>query len=84
MDRRNETGGVEKTAMMNFTIPDVINESMTIWLYMKQPMKMGHLTLCFIAYFCESLMTKALREKKLMLEKGRIIKTTSCPFPFLY
>jgi transposase len=32
------------------------------------PRIVGHLTLCFIAYYCESLMTKALREKKLMLE----------------
>ncbi len=39
---------------------------------------MGHLTLCFLAYLCEALMTKALRDKKLMLEspaiKNQIIK----------
>ncbi|EKD50674.1 MAG: transposase IS4 family protein [uncultured bacterium] len=38
----------------------------------------GHLTMCFLAYLCESLMTKALREKNLMLEsraiKERLIK----------
>lgn len=38
----------------------------------------GHLTLCFLAYYCEALMTKALREKKLILEspaiEGEIIK----------
>jgi len=33
---------------------------------------MGHLTLCFIAYYCESLMTKALRDKKMMLESSAI------------
>jgi len=32
----------------------------------------GHLTLCFLAYLCESLMTKALREKNLMLESRAI------------
>jgi len=37
------------------------------------PRIVGHLTLCFIAYYCESLMTKALRDKKLMLE-SRVIK----------
>ena len=36
------------------------------------PRIVGHLTLCFIAYYCESLMTKALREKKLMLENPAI------------
>ena len=36
------------------------------------PRIMGHLTLCFIAYYCESLRTKALREKKLMLERSAI------------
>ena len=36
------------------------------------PRIVGHLTLCFIAYYCESLMTKALREKKLMLESSAI------------
>lgn len=38
----------------------------------------GHLTLCFLAYLCEALMTKALRDKKSMLEspaiKNQIIK----------
>lgn len=32
----------------------------------------GHLTLCFLSYLCESLMTKALREKNLMLESRAI------------
>lgn len=32
----------------------------------------GHLTLCFLAYLCEALMTKALREKKLLLEDPAI------------
>lgn len=32
----------------------------------------GHLTLCFLAYLCEALMTKALREKTLMLESPAI------------
>lgn len=32
----------------------------------------GHLTMCFLAYLCEALMTKALREKKLMLESRAI------------
>lgn len=32
----------------------------------------GHLTLCFLAYYCESLMTKALREKGIMLESPAI------------
>jgi len=32
----------------------------------------GHLTLCFLAYLCEALMTKALREKKLMLNSTAI------------
>jgi transposase len=36
------------------------------------PRIVGHLTLCFVAYYCESLMTKALREKKLMLENPAI------------
>ena len=34
----------------------------------------GHLTMCFLAYLCEALMTKALREKKLMLESPAIKK----------
>ena len=32
----------------------------------------GHLTLCFLAYLCEALMTKALRKKNLMLESPAI------------
>ena len=32
----------------------------------------GHLTLCFLAYLCEALMTKALREKHLILESSAI------------
>ena len=32
----------------------------------------GHLTLCFLAYLCEALMTKALREKNLILESPAI------------
>ena len=32
----------------------------------------GHLTLCFLAYLCEALMTKCLREKNLMLESPAI------------
>lgn len=36
------------------------------------PRIVGHLTLCFIAYYCESLMTKALREKNLILESSSI------------
>jgi len=32
----------------------------------------GHLTLCFLAYYCEAIMTKALREKKIMLESPAI------------
>lgn len=32
----------------------------------------GHLMLCFLAYYCEALMTKALREKHLMLESPAI------------
>lgn len=36
----------------------------------------GHLTLCFLAYYCEALMTKALREKGLMLESPAIDDNT--------
>jgi len=32
----------------------------------------GHLALCFLTYLCEALMTKALREKKLVLESPAI------------
>ena len=45
------------------------------------PRIMGHLTLCFIAYYCESLMTKALREKKLMLENSAIDEDIIDPRP---
>ena len=45
------------------------------------PRIMGHLTLCFIAYYCESLMTKALREKKLMLESSAINEDIIDPRP---
>lgn len=41
----------------------------------------GHLTLCFLAYYCEALMTKALREKKLMLESPAIDDRTITPRP---
>lgn len=34
----------------------------------------GHLTMCFLAYLCEALMTKALREKNLMLTSPAIKK----------
>lgn len=36
----------------------------------------GHLTLCFLAYYCEALMTKALREKGLMLESPAVDDNT--------
>jgi len=39
----------------------------------------GHLTLCFLAYLCEALMTKALREKNLMLESPAIKKAIIKP-----
>ena len=45
------------------------------------PRIVGHLTLCFIAYYCESLMTKALREKKLMLESRAIKEEIIDPRP---
>lgn len=41
----------------------------------------GHLTLCFLAYYCEALMTKALREKKLMLESPAIEEEIIRPRP---
>lgn len=41
----------------------------------------GHLTMCFLAYFCEALMTKALREKKLMLESRAIKEKIIEPRP---
>lgn len=34
----------------------------------------GHLTMCFLAYLCEALMTKSLREKNLVLESPAIKK----------
>ena len=41
----------------------------------------GHLTMCFLSYFCEAQITKLLREKKVILEskaidKGQIKKRT--------
>lgn len=39
----------------------------------------GHLTLCFLAYLCEALMTKTLREKKMMLESPAIKKESIKP-----
>lgn len=39
----------------------------------------GHLTLCFLAYLCEALMTKALREKNLILESPAIDDETIKP-----
>jgi len=41
----------------------------------------GHLTLCFLAYYCESLMTIALREKGLELESPAIDNKTIDPRP---
>lgn len=41
----------------------------------------GHLTMCFLAYLCEALTTKALREKKLMLESPTIKKEIIKPRP---
>lgn len=41
----------------------------------------GHLTLCFLAYYCEALMTKALREKGLMLESPAIDEEIIKPRP---
>lgn len=39
----------------------------------------GHLTLCFITYLCEALMTKSLRNKKLILESPSIENGTIKP-----
>ncbi len=36
----------------------------------------GHLTLCFLAYFCEAQMTKLLREKGVILESAAIQEGT--------
>lgn len=41
----------------------------------------GHLTMCFLAYLCEALMTKALREKNLMLESQAIKEKHIKPRP---
>lgn len=41
----------------------------------------GHLTMCFLAYLCEALMTKALREKNLMLESRAIKEEIIEPRP---
>ena len=45
----------------------------------------GHLTLCFISYFCESHLTKRLREKRMMLESsaitGKVIKPRPLTVP---
>jgi len=41
----------------------------------------GHLTMCFLAYLCEALMTKALREKNLMLESRAIKEELIEPRP---
>ena len=41
----------------------------------------GHLTMCFLAYLCEALMTNALREKNLMLESRAIKEQLIKPRP---
>lgn len=41
----------------------------------------GHLTMCFLAYLCEALLTKALREKGLMLESRAIKEEIIQPRP---
>ena len=41
----------------------------------------GHLTMCFLAYLCEALMTKALREKNIMLDSSAIKKEIIKPRP---
>lgn len=41
----------------------------------------GHLTMCFLAYLCEALMTKALREKNLLLESRAIKEKLIKPRP---
>ena len=41
----------------------------------------GHLTLCFIAYYCEAMMTQALRNKKLILDSPAIDEDTIDPRP---
>jgi hypothetical protein len=41
----------------------------------------GHLTLCFLTYYCESLMTIALREKGIELESPAIDEEIIAPRP---
>ena len=41
----------------------------------------GHLTMCFLAYLCEALMTKALREKNMTLESRAIQEEIIKPRP---
>ncbi len=41
----------------------------------------GHLTLCFLAYFCEAQLTKALRQKGFHLESPAIDQKTIKPRP---
>jgi hypothetical protein len=41
----------------------------------------GHLTLCFMAYLCEALLTKALREKAIVLQSPAIDKKIIDPRP---
>ena len=41
----------------------------------------GHLTLCFLAYLCEALMTKSLREKNLTLESPAVENEMIKPRP---
>jgi hypothetical protein len=35
----------------------------------------GHLTLCFLAYFCEAQLTQTLREKRVTLQKNVVAQT---------
>jgi transposase len=41
----------------------------------------GHLTMCFISYFCEAHLTKALRDKRLFLKSAAIEQGTIDPRP---
>jgi transposase len=41
----------------------------------------GHLVLCFLAYLCEAIVTKALRDKKMMLQSPAIDDNTIDPRP---
>ena len=34
----------------------------------------GHLTICFLAYYCEAQMTKILRQKQVSLESPAIVE----------